>query len=221
MGIYAQRPGRRAGQLLGDTVVVLWVLAWALVGVVVDQAVGVLAEPARQTARTAAELAANLQDAAAQASRVPGVGDDLRRPFDSASGTLGTLISAADRQAGTIENLAVVAGWLTFLIPVSVLLLLWLPRRVRFYRQARAAQRFLDSGADLDLFALRALAHQPLHLLGRISEDPVAAWRAGDRAVVDRLADLELRSAGLRMPVDTRAELRDRAEPGRERVDPP
>ena len=61
-------------------------------------------------------------------------------------------------------------------------------------------QRFLDEGADLDLFALRAMAHQPLHVLARVDPDPAGAWRRGEPDVVDRLARLELRSAGLRPP---------------------
>ncbi len=58
----------------------------------------------------------------------------------------------------------------------------------------------MDAGEDLDLFALRALAHQPLHVLARITDDPAGAWRRGDRAVTDRLAELELRANGLRLP---------------------
>ena len=53
-------------------------------------------------------------------------------------------------------------------------------------------------GTDLDLFALRALAHQPLHRLAAISDDPARAWREQDADLVGRLAALELRDAGLR-----------------------
>ena len=79
---------------------------------------------------------------------------------------------------------------------------LWLPRRIRFYRQARASQQFLDSSADLDLFALRAMASQPLYVLAGVSDDPVRAWRDGDRQVIDQLAAIELRRNGLRFPKD-------------------
>ena len=65
----------------------------------------------------------------------------------------------------SLERLALVVGWLVFLIPVALVVALWLPRRIRFYRQAKASQRFLDSSADLDLFALRAMASQPLYVL--------------------------------------------------------
>jgi hypothetical protein len=81
-----------------------------------------------------------------------------------------------------------------------VLLWLYLPQRIAFVRRATAGQRFLDSGADLDLFALRAMAHQPLHVLARVDSDPAGAWRRGEPEVIGQLARLELRSAGLRAP---------------------
>jgi len=202
MAIYASRPGRLAGQLIGDVFVLCWGVAWALVGIFVHQVVEVLAVPARETARTASRLVTNLQDAAEQASRVPGVGDDLRQPFDAASVTLGNVITSANQQVASIELLAVIAGWLTFLIPVAVVVALWLPRRIRFYRQAKASQQFLDASADLDLFALRAMASQPLYVLAGVSDDPVRAWRDGDRQVIDQLAAIELRRNGLRFPKD-------------------
>lgn len=204
MGFYAAQPARRAGQLLGDGLVLAWVLGWALVGVLVDRAVSLLAGPARETARTAERIAGGFTDAAGQASQVPGLGEQLRRPFDSASGSLGELVASADRQVTLIERAADLAGWLAFLVPVAVVLALWLPHRIRFHRRARAAQAFLDSSADLDLFALRAMAAQPVHVLAAISPDPVAAWRAGDRAVITRLAEVELRRSGLDLPAELR-----------------
>lgn len=200
MGIYAQRPGRMVGQVFADLFVVVWAIAWGVIGVFIRQSIAVLAGPARETARTADRLAKNFTEAAGQAQQVPGVGDQLRRPFDAASATLGSLITSANHQVASIERLALVMGWLIFLIPVTVVIAFWLPRRIRFYRLARAAQQFIDSSADLDLFALRAMASQPMHILATVSDDPVAAWRSGDTAVINRLAELELRQSGLRMP---------------------
>lgn len=200
MRIYAQRRGQLAGQLAGDVAVAVWTVAWAVVGVLVDASVSALAGPARDTARTARDLAGQLGEAASSAGQVPGVGEQLRRPLDAASGSLGDLVATADAQAASIERLAAVLGWLVFLIPVTTVLLVWLPRRVRFVRRARAAQRFLDAQPDLDLFALRAMANQPMHVLAGISDDPVRAWRQGDRRVIDALAEVELRQAGLLLP---------------------
>jgi hypothetical protein len=203
MRIYAQRRGQLAGQLAGDVGVLVWTVVWAVVGFVVDGAVAALARPVRETARTARDLAGQFGDAGTTAAQVPGLGDQLRRPFDAASGSLGDLVGTADRQAVTIERLATAMGWLVFLIPVTTVLLVWLPRRVRFVRRARAAQRFIDATPDLDLFALRAMANQPMHVLAAISDDPVRAWRAGDRRVIDALAEVELREAGLSLPART------------------
>jgi len=200
MGIYAQRPGRLVGQVLGDLFVLVWAIVWAVIGIFVRQTVAVLAGPARETAKTAARLAGNFTDAAGQAQQVPGVGEQLRRPFDAASQTLENLITSANNQVASIERLALITGWLVFLIPVTVVIAFWLPRRIRFYRLARAAQQFIDSSADLDLFALRAMASQPMHILAAVTDDPVRAWRSGDTAVINQLAELELRRSGLRMP---------------------
>jgi hypothetical protein len=200
MGIYSTRPGRLAGQIFSDLFVVAWSIGCGLAALVVNQVVAALAVPARETARTATRLMDNMREAAEQTARVPAVGEDLRRPFDSASETLGNVVASANNQVETIERLALLSGWLVFLIPVALVVALWLPRRVRFYRQARASQAFLDSSADLDLFALRAMASQPLYVLAGISDDPVRAWREGDRQVIDALAEIELRRNGLRFP---------------------
>ena len=212
MGIYAAQRGRMLTQLVGDVFVLGWIAIWAVLGSLVDQAINVLTGPARETARTATRLAGNLTDAADQAGRVPALGDQLRHPFDAAAQSLSGIVTSANNQVASIQTLATLMGWLVFVIPVSVVLAFWVPRRIRFARRARAAQRFLDAQADLDLFALRAMANQPMHVLAGISEDPVGAWRRGDRAVVNALAEVELRRSGLRMPTEP-AGSRSRLDP--------
>jgi hypothetical protein len=200
MGIYAQRPAKLLGQLVWDLFVVLWGILWWLIGALIKQVISVVATPAREAARTSDKLAGDFRDAATQAARVPGVGDQLRRPFDAAAETLNGVIASANHQVTNIEQLATVVGWLVFLMPLSVVLAFWLPRRIAFWRRARAAQRFIDSGADLDLFALRAMVTQPMHVIAGISDDPVAAWRGGDKLVIAKLAEIELGRSGLRLP---------------------
>jgi hypothetical protein len=204
MGIYAKRPAKMIGQLVGDGFVVVWTIGWGIVAIFVHKVIEVLATPARETARTAMRLAENFREAAAEAAKVPVAGEQLRRPLDSASVSLGTLIESANEQVASIERLALLVGWLVFLIPVTIVIAFWLPRRIRFYRQAHASQVFLDSLADLDLFALRAMAAQPLYVLAEISDDPVQAWRSGDREVINKLAEIELRRNGLQLPATLR-----------------
>jgi hypothetical protein len=200
MRFYAARPLRLVRQLAADLLVVVWAAIWWWVGDRVQSAVYAVAGPARETAGSAGRLATQFGQAGEQAAKVPGVGDQLRQPFDAASGSLGEIITAANRQVVSIERLGDVMQWLVFAIPVALLVAVWLPVRVRFLLRARAAQRFIDSSADLDLFALRAMASQPMHVLGKISADPVGAWRAGDATVISKLAEVELRRSGLRMP---------------------
>jgi hypothetical protein len=200
MGIYARRPWRFLGQVFADVFVLVWTVVWWVIGRAADRAILSVASPARDTAGAAGRVSTQFTQAAEQAAKVPGVGGQLRQPFDAAAGSLTDVIAAANRQVRSIERLAELMGWLVFLIPVTIVLVLWLPRRIGFLVRARAAQRFLESSADLDLFALRALASQPMHVLARISPDPVAAWRTGDATVIHKLAEVELRRSGLRMP---------------------
>ena len=80
------------------------------------------------------------------------------------------------------------------LVIAAVLLVLWLPRRVRFVFRARAARRFLDSSADLDLFALRALTGQAYNIKCECREVDAAAAPGGavtlsHDELVDRLKE--------------------------------
>jgi hypothetical protein len=209
MGIYAREPRRRVAQVAGDLLVLGWGLAWWLLSRVASSAVLALAAPARQTATTAGKISGSFRNASGQADRVPGIGNELRQPFDAAAGSFTDLVGAANQQVANIERLAQLTGWLVFLVPVLLLLVPWLPRRVADVLRSRAGQRYVDSGAALDLFALRALASQPTHLLAALGPDPAGAWRSGDATVISKLAEVELRRSGLRAPA-----------PGREAVAP-
>jgi hypothetical protein len=87
-------------------------------------------------------------------------------------------------------------------LPIKLVrdVVLYLPRRWRFVRDATAGASFVDAAEDLDLFALRALCRQPMHVLAKIRDDPAGGWRARDPEVVTALAALELRDCGLSVP---------------------
>lgn len=197
---YARTPGRAAWQVVGDVLLVLWVwLAWRA-GQWVGETVLGLAEPGRRLEEGADGVAGSLGEAAATAERVPLVGDELATPFTSAGEAAGAIAAAGRRQVEVVEDVAQVLTVVVVAVPVLLALALWLPGRVRFTRRALAARRFVDADADLALFALRAMANQPMHKLARVSEDPVTAWRSGDVEVVRALAELELRDCGLTLP---------------------
>jgi hypothetical protein len=83
-------------------------------------------------------------------------------------------------------------------VAVAVVLVAWLPWRIRWVQRTRAARRLLAAHADPALFALRALTNRSLRDLLRVHPDPARAWRAGDPAATAALAQLELAALGLR-----------------------
>jgi hypothetical protein len=200
MKLYADLSVRRTLQITGDLVVLGWVLLWIWLSQVVHDATMALAAPGRKIEDAGTAMGDRLRDAGSTVSDIPLVGDDASRPFDGAGSSADQLAEAGRSQVAAVETLAFWLALAVALIPILIALGVYLPPRVRFVRRATAGQRFLDSTADLDLFALRAMTNQPLHVLAQVSPDPVGAWRLGDRAVIDRLAALELRDVGLAMP---------------------
>jgi hypothetical protein len=200
MKLYADLPARRLAQIVADVLVVVWVVVWIRVGHAVHDATARLAEPGRQMQDAGNGIGRNMRSASDQVSGVPLVGDKLRQPFDAAGRAATNLARAGVEQQTDVAHLATVLGLVVAVLPILIAVALWLPRRFRFARRASAAQRFIDADADLDLFALRAMARQPMHVLARVSPDPAGAWRRAEPAVVRSLAVLELRSAGLRPP---------------------
>ncbi|HET7398219.1 MAG TPA: hypothetical protein VFJ94_06825 [Intrasporangium sp.] len=200
MKLYADTPARRARQVLGDLFVLAWTGTWAWLGRVVHDTVVTLRAPADSLTSAGERVRSSLSGAAEQVSGIPGIGDGLRGWLESAASSGTTIRSAGASMASGVERLASLLGWVTALVPILVVGGIWLLRRWRFVRRASSAQRFLDSAEDLDLFALRALARQPMATLAAISPDPAGDWRRGDPGVVRALAALELRDEGLRLP---------------------
>jgi hypothetical protein len=198
MKLYAEIPSRLLRQLVTDALFVVWLVAWVGIGVVIHDGTLALAAPGEQVESSAGSLADSMTEAAGVLGDTPIVGDEAALPFEKAADAAGTLAEAGRSEVEAVEDLALWLGVSIALIPILVVTVFYLPGRIRFVREATAGQRFIDSSADEDLFALRAMAHQPMHVLARISDEPVAAWRRGDDEVVRALAALEMRSVGLR-----------------------
>ncbi|MDN5770758.1 MAG: hypothetical protein L0H24_07685 [Microlunatus sp.] len=195
--VYARPSWQLAAQVTSDVFVVVWAVVCALLARLVHSVVTATATPARESAKAIRGVSGDLEAAADKLSGLPGLGPAIRQPFDNAARRLDGLTAAADHQVAVIERAALVLGWSTFLIPVLLVVAVWLPARVRFVVQARAAERFRGTEAGVDLLAIRAIATQPLQRLGQISTDPIHAWRSRDTEVIAALAALELRRTGL------------------------
>jgi hypothetical protein len=194
--LYAETSGLRARQVLGDLAVVAWTAAWVWAGVTLYRLVEKLAVPGARLEQAGGGFAGDVAEIQQKVGRVPVVGNDLQGPFGRLAGVGQTLADAGATQQQVVHQLALWLGVLVAVVPVVTLLLAWLPRRVAWAREAGAASRLRLAGADLELFALRALANRPLRQLHRVTPDPAGALRAGD---YEALADLELRALGLRV----------------------
>lgn len=202
MQLYAQHPTIRARQLAADLGLVAWLVLWVLVARLVHGAVLLLAAPGQAVEDLGRSVSGNMSSAASAARDVPLVGDQLSGPFRSLAHAGNSVRGAGQSAQDAVGTLAAVLAVVLVVLPVGWLLLRWLPWRLGWLREARAARRLLDGTADLELLAARALATAPLPRLAALPAGTGAAWRAGEPAAVRSLAALELGRLGLRLPED-------------------
>jgi hypothetical protein len=200
MTFYSDIPARRARQLTGDVWLVVWTILWIWIALRLHDLIMNLATPGAAIASGATDLATNIDSAGETIGGLPLVGDALGAPFDGMSAAASSIAAAGQTEADAVAALATFLSVSLAVLAFASYAVFWIPIRIAFVRRATAAQRFVDANEDLDLFALRAMARQPLHVLARISDDPAGAWRRGERPVIHALAALELREEGLRPP---------------------
>ena len=198
MKIYADLPGVGLRQFLTDLLVVAWVGFWIRASIWVYDRVSTLAVPGRKIEGAGEGMASGLSDAGNKVGSVPAVGDQLSAPFDKAASAATALADAGRAQQAAVHELAVALVILVLVVPLALVVLGWLPLRLRWIRRASLAASLRSRPSGRDLLALRALTRQPLRRLVRIHPDPASAWRDGEQAAMRSLANLELRTLGLR-----------------------
>jgi hypothetical protein len=179
---------------------VVWSALWIWVAFRLHDLMMNLAGPAIAISERGNELAANIDSAKESLAAIPLVGDTVASPFAQMSDAAEAIAEAGQTSADAVTVLARFLAIAVAILGIMSFAMFWVPLRVIFIRRASAARRFIDANDDLDLFALRAMARQPLHVLARISDDPAGAWRRGDQRVICELAALELHDEGLRPP---------------------
>jgi hypothetical protein len=181
--LYAETAGLRTRQLVGDLAVLAWTAAWVAAGVALNRLVEKLAVPGERVEQAGGSFAGDIAEIQQKVGRLPVVGDELQDPFGRLAGVGRTLAAAGVTQQEVVHQLALWLGVVVAVVPIVALLLVWLPSRVSWAREAGAASRLRVGGADLELFAIR------------VTPDPAGDLRAGE---YQALADLELRALGLR-----------------------
>jgi hypothetical protein len=199
MKLYSDYGGRRTRQIIGDVLAIAAIAAWVWLGLTVYATVEKLADFGVQMQNAGAGFKTAMTQVGQSLGGVPFIGAGIRAPFDGASSAGGALEAAGVSQQIAVNQLATVLGIGIAALPILTILVLWLVPRIRFVRRAGHAKAVLASRAGIDLLALRALANQRVSRLAAVSPDAVAAWRRSDESVMRSLAQLELKSSGVRL----------------------
>ncbi len=192
---YAEQGALRLRQQALDLGVLVWCWVFLRLGQRVHETVLALQEPGRQLQSAGSDLGGSLGSAAERAGSAPLVGDALREPLDAAARASRAVSDAGAAGQDAVAALALVLALVVALLPIGYVLARWLPHRVGYAREASAANAMRG---DVELLALRAAATLPLHRLARLGDEPVGRWRRGEPGAAEALAELELRTLGLR-----------------------
>jgi len=200
MSLYADFAARRTRQIVADVIAAVVIVVSVLLGVAVHGAIAVLGGVWGQLEEAGTGFEDTMGEIGGTLGDVPLIGGGIRGPFDAASGAGGSLADAGRTGQAAVEALATIAGIGVALLPIAVVLLVWLWPRIRFVRRSAETRALLRLEDGEAILALRALDDATARELAAISPRPVRAWQAADRSVVHRLAELEAREAGVRLP---------------------
>ena len=199
MNLYSDFAPRRTRQIVGDVLALLAIAAWAWLGVTVYLLVSNLSRFGMQMEQAGAGFRQTMVEVGDTLGGIPLIGGGIRSPFDGASSAGEALQSAGQSQQVAVAQLATGLGLGIAILPILTILIIWLVPRIRFARRSAHTRAMLDAHAGVDLLALRALANQKISVLSSVSPDAMDAWRRGDESVMRALAELELRSAGVKL----------------------
>jgi hypothetical protein len=108
---------------------------------------------------------------------VPIIGDTLKGALNGTGNlTAGNVVTLGIDGENAIHRVAQIVGWMTFLLPTILVLLLYLPRRIDRIRTAAVATRMLMDTGDPErrrLLAMRAALSLPLEVLAKYTNDPI------------------------------------------------
>jgi hypothetical protein len=195
---YADLAPRLAWQIVADVVALAWVVGWIIVAFTIRGVILDLRGPGQKLVDAGMSLKDTFSGAADTAADVPLIGDALADALGLGTGTGDALVDAGTAQVEQIESLAFWMTLVLIVLPLFVVLVTWLPARLRYAREAGAIVELMGRGTHGDLLALRALTGRRVHRLARLHIDPAGAWRRGDPDDIRALAELELAQFGLR-----------------------
>lgn len=181
-----------------DLGVFVWIVVWAALGVLIWHDIRAQAQLSGDVIKIGTAVKETGQ-ALGVVGGLPLVGGQIGEFADKIE-TMGTEVEASGQDSRTgIQRTAVVAGFGVGILPAALVLLLYLPARIRWRRYVGAIADALpdiagDPGFDQYL-ARAAVVTLPWDRLRAISADP---WRDIDTGKCRALADAELARLGLK-----------------------
>lgn len=197
MRLYAELPGRRARQLLGDLFVAVWTAGALATGTTVGLALARVGDRTAALARQTRAAATDLHSSADSVAGVPFAGSRLASPLRSFGDRLGGLGHGLDGDTATLHRAGLLFGLAFAVLGVAVPVLAWCLTRGRWVRRVASLTGHLSED-DLEILACTAAAGAGLAALRRLPPGLVLAWRAGDPVARRAVAGVGLRTLGMR-----------------------
>ena len=183
MRLYPNMPEARMRQVAADLLVLAMIVLFAWLGMKVNNTVDDLAVLGRGVKDAGGAVQGGLSDAGNAVAGIPIVGGDLKSALtDAGSATGGNVQSAGSAGEQAVEKTAQVLGWVTFGIPTLLVLVGYLPWRIRRLRRLNAAAAVLRAGHDPErrrLLAMRAAFALPYGDLLPYTRDPIGDLAEG------------------------------------------
>lgn len=180
-----------------DGAVLFWVVLWCVLGVWTGITLWQAADVG-DTISSSGRSLSSVGDGLQSLSGVPVVGEKPGQVGEDVSAAAVDITSRGGEVKDQLRLLGILLGISVVGIPVSPILGLYLPMRVKRGREVRGIKRQLRRHGDDDAFdhylADRARASLPYDVVARL--DPTPEHRDADRA----LADAELARIGVRRP---------------------
>lgn len=181
-----------------DLGVAVWVVVWVVLGVLLWNDISAQAQLSDDVIKVGGAVRST-GEALGVVGGLPLVGERIG-DFADRIQTMGAEVEASGQDSrGGIERVAVVAGLGVGALPAALVLLLYLPARIRWKRYTGAIAAALPGAADdptLEQYlARRAVDALPWDTLRAITADP---WGDIGRGECRALADAELERLGLR-----------------------
>lgn len=176
----------RLGFILADLAALLWIALWLYVGDLVYNAVHTLdgiGNGLIQNGKAFDSAVTQFQNFVAGAPL--GIGSNLRDAASVFHGPPATLIQTGTNELQAVANLATLLGAVVAVIPILIVLLNFIPwriRRTRGFRNLDYMLRQPGAGAvstTMQVLAARAIYTMPYDRLLDYSPDPIQEWREG------------------------------------------